>query len=249
MRHRRSHTKVVATLGPASANRPVLEKMFREGIDVCRLNFSHGSHEDHLKSIELINDLNTGFSSNVAILVDLQGPKLRIGDVENNAVELINGEEISFVNTPCSGNKERVYMSYEQLAQDVNTGEIILVDDGKIKLEVIETNNKDLVGLKIINAGIQSSKKGVNLQNTKVSLPSMTKKDIEDSIKRKEIEFHTFFLVLAHNAILLSQGFLNHILSDLQFLVNVLQSGHLFFFPLYKLNKLFHYQNLILEQV
>lgn len=181
MRHERSHTKVVATLGPASANRPVLEKMFREGIDVCRLNFSHGSHEDHLKSIELINDLNAVFSSNVAILADLQGPKLRIGEVENNAVEMVDGAEISFVNTPCKGNKERVYMSYEWLAQDVNTGEIILVDDGKIKLEVIETNKKDVVRMKIINGGILSSKKGVNLPNTKVSLPSMTEKDIKDA--------------------------------------------------------------------
>lgn len=181
MRHEKSHTKVIATLGPASAKQEVLAKMFQEGIDVCRLNFSHGNHEDHLKSIELINSLNASFSSNVAILADLQGPKLRIGEVENNAVDLVDGEEISFVNTPCTGNKDRVYMSYERLAQDVEIGETILIDDGKIKLEVIETNKKDIVRMKIMNGGILSSKKGVNLPNTKVSLPSLTEKDMKDA--------------------------------------------------------------------
>src|SRR4030042_5139658 len=161
MRLERSHTKVIATLGPASAKQEVLAKMFQEGINVCRLNFSHGSHEDHLKSIELINELNKKYSSNVAILADLQGPKLRIGEVENNAVQLVDGEELLFVNTPCVGNKEKVYMSYERLARDVKVGEKILVDDGKIMLQVIDTNGTDQVRLKIISGGILSSKKGV----------------------------------------------------------------------------------------
>jgi pyruvate kinase len=181
MRIQRSHTKVIATLGPASAKEDVLSKMFEEGIDVCRLNFSHGSHEDHLKSIRIINELNSRFSSNVAILADLQGPKLRIGEVENNAVNLVDGEELLFVNTPCIGNKERVYMSYEPLAKDVRAGENILVDDGKIMLQVIDTNGTDQVRLKIISGGILSSKKGVNLPNTKVSLPSLTEKDKKDA--------------------------------------------------------------------
>jgi pyruvate kinase len=181
MRTQRSHTKVIATLGPASANEEKLSKLFEEGIDVCRLNFSHGSHEDHLKSIELINKLNSKYSSNVAILADLQGPKLRIGEVENNAVNLVDGEELMFVNTPCIGNKERVYMSYERLASDVKVGEKILVDDGKIMLQVLDTNGKDQVRLKIVNGGILSSKKGVNLPNTKVSLPSLTEKDKKDA--------------------------------------------------------------------
>lgn len=181
MRNQRSHTKVVATIGPASAKEEILSKMFEEGIDVCRLNFSHGSHEDHLKSIQLINELNGRFSSNVAILADLQGPKLRIGEVENNAVNLVDGEELLFVNTPCTGNKDRVYMSYERLAADVRVGEKILVDDGKIMLQVIDTNGKDQVRLKIISGGILSSKKGVNLPNTKVSLPSLTEKDKKDA--------------------------------------------------------------------
>jgi pyruvate kinase len=181
MRLERSHTKVVATLGPASATEDVLSRMFEEGIDVCRLNFSHGSHEDHLKSIELINELNRRYSSNVAILADLQGPKLRIGEVENNAIKLVDGDEISFISKPCVGNKDRIYMSYENLSKDVHTGEKILVDDGKIMLQVIDTNGHDLVRLKIISGGILSSRKGVNLPNTKVSLPSLTEKDKKDA--------------------------------------------------------------------
>ena len=130
MRHERSHTKVIATLGPASVKKEVLCELFKEGIDVCRLNFSHGSHEDHLKSIELINELNDQYGSNVAILADLQGPKLRIGEVENNAVELVDGNELCLVNTPCMGDSNRVYMSYSPLAKDVKIGETVIIVDG-----------------------------------------------------------------------------------------------------------------------
>ena len=169
-RHERSHTKVIATLGPASSSREVLEKLFEEGIDVCRLNFSHGSHEDHLKTINLIKSINAENESTVAILADLQGPKLRIGEMENNGVELVDGSTFSFVNEPCVGDANRAYMSYTELPADVNPGEIILVDDGKIKLEVTSTNGKDEVCMNVINGGILSSKKGVNLPDTKVSL-------------------------------------------------------------------------------
>jgi pyruvate kinase len=181
MRHERSHTKVIATLGPASSSKEILKQMFDEGIDVCRLNFSHGSHEDHLKNIITIRELNEEMDARVAILADLQGPKLRIGEVENNGVFLKNGSEFRLVSENCMGTAEKAFMSYELLPQDVNPGEFILIDDGKIKLEVIETNRKDTVITRVIYGGILSSKKGVNLPNTKVSLPSLTKKDIEDA--------------------------------------------------------------------
>jgi pyruvate kinase len=181
LRHERSHTKIVATLGPASSSRDVLEKLFEEGIDVCRLNFSHGSHEDHLKTIHLIKSINAENESSVAILADLQGPKLRIGEMENNGVNLVDGSTFSFVNEPCVGDVNRAYMSYTKLPTDVKPGEIILVDDGKIKLEVSSTNGKDEVCMKVISGGILSSKKGVNLPDTKVSLPSLTEKDIADA--------------------------------------------------------------------
>jgi pyruvate kinase len=181
MRHERSHTKVIATLGPASQNKDVLRQMYEEGIDVCRLNFSHGSHEDHLKNINTIRELNAELDVNVAILADLQGPKLRIGVMHNNGVELINGSEFRLVSEECEGNAEKAYMSYELLPRDVKVGEMILIDDGKIKLEVTATNLKDTVTTRVIYGGILSSKKGVNLPNTKVSLPSLTEKDFEDA--------------------------------------------------------------------
>ncbi len=180
-RPERSHTKVVATLGPASTSREVLEKLFEEGVDVCRLNFSHGSHEDHLKTINLIKKINSENESTVAMLADLQGPKLRIGEMENNGVELADGSTFSFVNEPCVGDARRAYMSYSQLAADVKIGEKILVDDGKILLEVTGTNGKDEVNMRVINGGLLSSKKGVNLPDTEVSLPSLTEKDIDDA--------------------------------------------------------------------
>jgi pyruvate kinase len=181
LRHERSHTKVIATLGPASSDRSVLKKMFYEGIDVCRLNFSHGSHEDHLKNIELIRDLNRELGANVAILADLQGPKLRIGEVENNEVILQDGSEFRLVTTKCTGDASKAWMSYEKLPHEVKPGEAILIDDGKIKLEVKGTNGTDTVITKVIHGGPLSSRKGVNLPHTKISLPSLTEKDIADA--------------------------------------------------------------------
>jgi len=182
MRLERSHTKVVATLGPACTNIPVLSRMFEEGIDVCRLNFSHGSHEDHLESIKMIHSLNEKYNSSVAILADLQGPKLRVGEMENNGVVLADGGEFMFVSEPCIGTSKKAYMSYENLARDVVPGETILIDDGKIKLEVVDTNRKDTVRMKVISGGMLASKKGVNLPNTKVSVPSLTEKDKSDAL-------------------------------------------------------------------
>lgn len=176
-----SLTKIIATLGPACSNKETLRQMLLDGVNVCRLNFSHSSHADHLEVIKVIRELNSELGDTVAILADLQGPKLRIGEVENNGVELKDGSIIEFVNEKIVGNAQRVYMSYQQLAQDVVPGEIILIDDGKLKLEVVSTDKKSTVKLKVLNGGILSSKKGVNLPDTKVSLPSLTEKDIEDA--------------------------------------------------------------------
>jgi len=181
MRHIRSQTKVIATIGPASSSKEVLEKFFHEGVDVCRLNFSHGTHDDHLQVINNILELNQELNANVAILADLQGPKIRIGDVENNQVELKENEEVLFVTEKCLGTAKKLYLSYKEFPLDVKTGDTILVDDGKLKLEVISTNRKDTVKAKVIHGGMLSSKKGVNLPNTKISLPSLTEKDIEDA--------------------------------------------------------------------
>jgi len=181
MRQERSQTKVVATIGPATSSKEVLKKLFEEGVDVCRLNFSHGTHEEHLKVINNILELNEELNENVAILADLQGPKIRIGDVENDRIELIDDSEVLFVTEKCIGSAQKLYLSYPDFPKDVHTGDMILIDDGKIKLSTISTNKKDTVRAKVIHGGIVSSKKGVNLPHTKISMPSLTEKDIDDA--------------------------------------------------------------------
>ncbi|HSM48220.1 MAG TPA: pyruvate kinase, partial [Draconibacterium sp.] len=173
-----SQTKIVATLGPAASSKEIITSLIQEGVDVFRLNFSHSSQQEHLKMINLIKELNKELKTHVAILADLQGPKLRVGEIENNRIDLLEGDIITFVNQKCIGTKAAIYMSYHEFSQDVNAGEFILIDDGKIKLEVVETNKKDTVKAIVIYGGPLSSKKGVNLPNTKVSLPCLTYEDI-----------------------------------------------------------------------
>jgi len=180
MRHERSHTKIIATIGPATRDREILEQMFHEGVDVCRINCSHDTLEEHRKTIESIHKLNEELGSNVAILADLQGPKLRVGEMENGQIDLNDGQEYSFVTTPCLGDQEKAYISYNQLPLDVSKGEMILVDDGKLTFEVIESNGKDRIKTRVITGGKLSNRKGVNLPHTKVTLPSLTEKDIKD---------------------------------------------------------------------
>jgi len=180
MRHNRSHTKVIATIGPGTRNKQILEKMFHEGVDVCRFNCSHDTYEEHMKTIKYINELNEELGTKVAILADLQGPKLRVGEMENDSVMLEDGQKFSFVTTPCIGTTEQAYLSYDKLPQDATPGEMILVDDGKLMFEVIESNGKDRVLTKVIAGGPLSTKKGVNLPDTKISAPSLTEKDLKD---------------------------------------------------------------------
>ncbi|MDR2848102.1 MAG: pyruvate kinase [Bacteroidales bacterium] len=174
-----SHTKVIATLGPSTASKTVLRNMFKEGVNVCRLNFSHGTFDDHRKNIENIIELNQELRTNVTILADLQGPKIRIGMVENGSITLQEEQLIDIVTTECISTSQQLYISYELLPRDVTIGEAILLDDGKLKLEVVKTNYKDRVTAKVIYGGELTSKKGVNLPNTKVSLPSLTQKDLD----------------------------------------------------------------------
>ncbi|MBE5320203.1 pyruvate kinase [Pedobacter sp. MR2016-19] len=175
-----SRTKIVATLGPASAKPDVLYSMFNAGLDVCRLNFSHGSQADHQAVLDTIRDLNKKYEYNVGILADLQGPKIRIGLVKEGGINLINGKTTVITTTECIGNEERIYITYQSFPQDVQAGEIILLDDGKLQMKVISTNLKDEVVCEIVHGGILTSRKGVNLPNTKVSIPSLTPEDREN---------------------------------------------------------------------
>jgi len=170
-------TKIVATLGPASSSKEVLKEMMLEGLNVCRLNFSHGAYDDHANSIKIIRELNDELGLNVAILADLQGPKIRTNEMEANGVLLEVGNEIKIITDKVVGNAVRFSINYQKLPQDVSPGEKILLDDGKIMLEVITTNGKTEITCKIVQGGILSSKKGVNFPNTKISLPSLTEKD------------------------------------------------------------------------
>ena len=173
-------TKIVATMGPATADINVLEQMFNEGLDICRINFSHGDYKAVEDAVQNIRALNKKLNKHVGILADLQGPKLRIGTVVNNGVELKAGSEMIITTQEMEGNENKVYITYQQFPQDVNEGETVLIDDGKITLKVLHTNRKDEVRTVVVNGGILSSKKGVNLPNTKVSLPSLTLKDLRD---------------------------------------------------------------------
>ncbi len=174
------NTKIVATIGPASSSEEMLTELIKAGVDIFRLNFSHGSHEIHGQVIERIVRINIELKTHVGILADLQGPKLRVGKIENNELELMEGDVITFVNEECLGTKEAIYMSYKRFAQDVKVGEKVLVDDGKLEFEVLETNEVDKVKMKVLFGGVLSSNKGVNLPNTKISLPSLTPKDEKD---------------------------------------------------------------------
>ncbi len=173
-------TKIVATLGPASSSVEVIKEMHDKGLNVCRLNFSHGEHSIHEENIKRVKQVNNEINSNIAILADLQGPKLRVGLMENDGAEIVNGEKIIFTNKECIGTSEKVYMTYQDFAKDVNPGELILIDDGKLAVRVKSSNGRDEVVAVVEHGGWLKSNKGVNLPNTKISLPSLTKKDRED---------------------------------------------------------------------
>ncbi|WP_395801957.1 pyruvate kinase [Daejeonella sp.] len=175
-----NRTKIVATLGPASSSKEVLLNMIKAGVDVCRLNFSHGSQEDHQKVIDVIREINEKYKTNVGILADLQGPKIRIGLVKEGGVNLASGHKIEITTKELLGDEKQIYITYQSFPSDVRSGEIILLDDGKIQMRVLSTNNKDTVQCEVVYGGVLTSRKGVNLPNTKVSIPSLTEEDLDN---------------------------------------------------------------------
>lgn len=173
-------TKIVATIGPASSSYENLLRLVQAGVDVFRLNFSHGSHEDHQVVIDNILKIRSDHQVPVSILADLQGPKLRVGKMTDGVIDIKPGDILTFSNEECIGTKDKIYMSYQLFPQDVKVGEKILVDDGKIELEVISTNGTNEVKLKVLFGSVLSSNKGVNLPETSISLPCLTEKDLKD---------------------------------------------------------------------
>lgn len=175
-------TKIVATLGPASSSEEVIEKMMLAGVNVFRINFSHADHDDVAERIRIIRSLSEKHKTYTAILADLQGPKLRVGVIEEGAV-VEAGDTVEFITTaPFVGNAQKAYMTYQQFPKDVTAGERILLDDGKLIFEVTATDKKEKVTAKVLQGGPFKSKKGVNLPNTNISLPALTEKDVTDAV-------------------------------------------------------------------
>ncbi len=184
-------TKIVATVGPACETYDQLKALVIAGVNVFRLNFSHGSHEDKKKIIDNIRGINKELGLSVAILGDLQGPKLRVGEIENNRLEVKVGDVLTLSNDKCMGTMEKIYVSYPNLAGDVVVGNTIMIDDGKIEVKVKSIEANGDVKVTVSLGGIISSKKGLNLPDTKISLPALTEKDLEDAqfIIKEELDW------------------------------------------------------------
>ncbi len=178
--HRKA--KIVATVGPASETKEMLINFAKAGVNVFRLNFSHGTHEDHLQRLKTIREISDELDINLSVLQDLQGPKIRTQLVENNGVTITAGNKLTFVmDETLLGNSERVGTTYTSMYLDVNVGERILMDDGNLEVKVLEIDKiKKEVITEVVYGGILKSKKGINLPGTKVSLPCLTEKDLKD---------------------------------------------------------------------
>lgn len=178
--HSSHRTKIVATVGPACDSYEQLLALVKAGVNVFRLNFSHGGHEDKARIIDHIRKINLTEPFNISILGDLQGPKLRVGEIENNALEVFPGDILTFTNEKVIGNLERIYVSYPNLHADVRVGDKIMIDDGKMEVKVIRVEKNNDVKVEVTMGGVISSKKGINLPDTKISLPALTEKDLID---------------------------------------------------------------------
>ena len=172
-------TKIVATVGPACNNKEKLWELINAGVNVFRLNFSHGTHDGHRQVIQYIRELNAEHGTNISILQDLQGPKIRTNEIENNGVELVAGAKIIITSEKVLGTKDKISTSYQALTSDVKPGDTILIDDGNLELRVTKSLGKE-VEAEVVYGGILKSRKGINLPNTDVSEPSLTEKDKED---------------------------------------------------------------------
>ncbi len=192
-------TKIIATLGPASSDKETMIQLIQAGVDVFRINFSHADYDLVKKNVATIREINKELNVSVGILGDLQGPKLRVGVVKEGSY-LNPGDILTFTNEKIEGDSKKVYMTYQKFPQDVKVGERILIDDGKLVLEVIETNQIDTVKAKTVQGGPLSSKKGVNLPNTNVSLPALTEKDIEDANFMLDLELDWIALSFVRHA-------------------------------------------------
>ena len=180
IKHTIKRTKIVATVGPACSTYEKLLELVQAGVNCFRLNFSHGSYEDKSQIIEYIREINKTQPYNIAILGDLQGPKLRVGEIENGKIELKEGQEIIFTTEKIVSTPEKIYVSYANLAKDVKVDERIFLDDGKMEVRVREILNDKEIKITVTLGGTLLPKKGVNLPDSALTMPSLTEKDIAD---------------------------------------------------------------------
>ncbi len=169
-------TKIVCTIGPASQDKRTLEAMIQKGMNVARLNFSHGTHADHASVIERIHEVSNDIDSPVAILQDLCGPKIRVGEIDPPGIRLAPGDTLTLTNKPATGEKNRVFVSYPDLPQDTQAGDMILLADGMMELEVLCTTADD-VECCVVIGGVLTSHKGINLPSGTIRVPALTEKD------------------------------------------------------------------------
>ncbi|MDB4655235.1 pyruvate kinase [Flavobacteriales bacterium] len=173
-------TKIVATIGPASCSKENLKELIHGGMNIARLNFSHGSHKDVLEIIKNVREINDELGLHIGLLADLQGPKIRLGEVKDGGVPIKSGHTLTITTKKCVGDSKKVYLSYPEFPKDVAKGDTILINDGKLILQVIGTDRKTEVTATVEHGGLMESRKGVNLPNTKISMPCLTEKDLED---------------------------------------------------------------------
>ncbi len=172
-------TKIVCTLGPAVDDESILRKLFLKGMDVARINFSHGSYEEHQKRIDLFKKIRSEYNLSIPLILDTKGPEIRTGKFKEKEVTLVEGHTFTLINDDIEGDNERTSVSYKKLYLDIKIGNRILINDGLVELEVTEIDNKDII-CKVLNGGVISNNKGINVPGTKINLPSLTEKDVDD---------------------------------------------------------------------
>ena len=193
-------TKIVATMGPASNTEERLEALIQAGMNVARLNFSHGEHAIHGQTIANVRTVDEKLGTHTALLADLQGPKLRIGELEGGQIDLVQGEELLIRTGKETGTSGVVYTNYMQFARDVKAGEPVLMDDGKLELRVLETDGKGEVRCEVVHGGVLKPRKGINLPSTAISLPCITEKDAVDLAYALEQDVDWIGLSFVRNA-------------------------------------------------
>jgi len=183
-------TKIVATIGPASESEEMLRKLIAQGVNVCRLNFSHGSHEEHQVRIDAIKKVRQEMNAPVAIMLDTKGPEIRLGKFKDGVVEIKQGQEFTLTTREVEGDSSMITVSYKDMPNDVSIDGIVLIDDGLVEFKVVDKTETD-IKLIALNEGILKNNKGVNVPNVSINLPALTEKDIGDILFgiRNEVDF------------------------------------------------------------